>query len=121
MVARVVRREALGVKTSQRDRAPAASAAPELGGSAAATPAVGTATFWILEYLAHLPLDSEGIFKPQGTQVLGNDFTPDGSGPGALALLSSTSRLRCTAFNDSKSFDNAVASNDDSHSHSQPM
>ena len=50
----------------------------------------------------------EGIFKPQGTQVLEKCFTPDGSGPGALTLLSSTGRLRRAGCNDSE-VDNAVA------------
>jgi len=40
--------------------------------------------------------------------VLENGFTPDGPGPGALTLLSSTGRLRWAARNDSE-VDNAVA------------
>ena len=62
----------------------------------------------------------KGIFKLQGTQVLEKGFTPDGSGPGALTLLSSTGRLKdgqhaMTA----KSTSQLQRPNDDSHSDSQ--
>jgi hypothetical protein len=52
----------------------------------------------------------EGIFRLQGTQVLENGFTPDGSGPGALDLFSAQLfSFRWPASNDSEAFDDAVA------------
>ena len=54
--------------------------------------------------------DLEGIFKLQGTQVLEKGFTPDGSGPGVLDLLSAQLfSFRWSASNDSEAFDDAVA------------
>ena len=53
---------------------------------------------------------SEGIFRLQGTQVLENGFTPDGSGPGALDIFSAQLfSFRWPASNDSEAFDDAVA------------
>ena len=46
----------------------------------------------------------------QGTQVLENGFTPDGSGPGTLHLFSAQLfSFRWPASNDSEAFDGAVA------------
>ena len=56
-------------------------------------------------------MKDEGIFRLQGTQVLEKSFTPDGTGSGALDILSvQLSSFRWSASNDSgEGFGDAVA------------
>ena len=62
----------------------------------------------------------EGIFRLQGTQVLEKGFTPDGSGPGALDLLSAQLfSFRWPTCNGSEAFGDAVATMVHSPSFSQ--